>query len=269
VLSLDGPAEVQDRHRPTAAGTGTFDAVLHTAEILSESSAELVVRSCVTETSVPTLVTWAERIASELRPSVVCLERMTPSARSDAAGLRPPDPWCFARSFLDASRVLRQHGILAVTSTTDLRECRPSCCPVGRDALIVMPDGTVNACYLLEQRWRAAGLDLRLGSVGADDRALHLDPVAVDRVRTLAATPAARCTRCLCRLHCAGGCHVDHRPGADDDGYDDLCVSTRVLTIAQLLERLGRDDLAASWLADDGALATSARWPSDLIGASS
>jgi uncharacterized protein len=141
VLSLDGPPAVQDGNRPTVGGGGTYDVVFRTASILSESAAELVVRSCVTDASLPRLVEWATRIARDLRPGVVCFERLTPSGRSDAAGLRAPDPWEFARSFIHAARVLREHGIVAVTSTTDLRETRLSCCPVGRDALIVTPDG--------------------------------------------------------------------------------------------------------------------------------
>jgi radical SAM protein with 4Fe4S-binding SPASM domain len=265
VLSLDGPAEVHDRNRPVAGGGGSFDVVFRTAKILSDSSADLVIRSCVTEASVERLEEWAETIGRELRPSAVCFERLTPSARSEAAGLRPPDPWAFARAFVHAARRLRDRGIEVVTSTTDLGAMRLSCCPVGEDALIVSPDGRVNACYLLEEQWRDRGLDLRLGELDAASGTLRFDRLQVARVRALAAAHAPRCEGCLCRPHCAGGCHVDHRPSSIDDGYDDLCISTRLITIAELLERVGRPELAAEWLEDRAALAQSALQPSDLL----
>lgn len=264
VLSLDGPPAVHDRHRPSGGGLGTYEVVFRTAQILSASSADLVIRSCVTQGSLPTLVDWAETIARELHPSTVCFERLTPSARSDAAGLRSPDPYGFARAFVLAARILRDHGIEAVTSTTDLGPPRLSCCPVGEDALIVSPDGAVNACYLLEDRWRDRGLDLRLGSLDALEPVLHLDGGSVARVRALAAARAPRCEGCLCRLRCAGGCHVDHR-ATDGEGYDDLCVSTRLITIAQMVERIGFPDRVSAWLADGSALMASALQPSDLL----
>jgi uncharacterized protein len=265
VLSLDGPAEIHDQNRPLADGDGSFEVVFRTARILSEAAADLVIRSCITDASLERLEDWAETIARELGPSIVCFERLTPSARSEAAGLRPPDPWAFSRAFVRAARRLRDRGIEVVTSTTDLGAMRLSCCPVGEDALIVTPDGHVNACYLLEERWRDRGLDLRLGELDAASGTLRLDRLQVARVRALAVTHAPRCEGCLCRPHCAGGCHVDHRPSSIDDGYDDLCISTRLITIAELLERIGRSDLADEWLEDRAALAESALQPSDLL----
>jgi radical SAM protein with 4Fe4S-binding SPASM domain len=266
VLSFDGPGAVQDRNRPAPGGQGTFDRVLRTAEILSDSPTDLVLRSCVTQESLPLLADWATFIAHRLRPSTVCFEPMTSTAPGREAGLRPPDPWEFARQFVTASHLLQRHGITAVTSNSDVARLVSTCCPVGRDALVVSPDGAVDACYLLREHWVRKGLDLGLGRLLLDPPSFRLEPAAVERVRQLAGSLATRCEGCLCRLHCAGGCHVDHRPTPGDEGYDDLCIATRAITIAQLLERAGGAGLAEAWLSSEAEMAATVLQPTDLLG---
>ncbi len=265
VLSFDGPAAIQDRNRPAPGGRRTFEPVMRTAQIISDSSAELVIRSCVTQESLPRLLDWADILASRLRPATVCFERLTTTSHSEAAGLRAPDPWEFARQVVAASRLLTRHGITAVTSTTDTSRIVATCCPVGQDALIVSADGAVDACYLLEDQWLRKGLDLRLGRLDPAAPAFVLDADAVDRLRGVAATHPRRCEGCISHLHCAGGCHVDHQAATTDSGYDDLCISTRVITIAQLLDRCGQAGLADAWLDRRSDLRVSVLQSSDLL----
>lgn len=265
ILSLDGPASVQDRQRPALNARPTFGVVSRTAKFLSEGPVELIVRSCVTATSVDSLPGWATWIASELRPSTVCFESLTGSAATAAAGLLPPDPYRFARQFARAERILDKHGIETVQSTSDLRECRISACPVGHDALIVSPDGTVDACYLLEKEWRDHGLDLRLGRVDAGARSLEIDDEALDRTRRLAARRKPLCAHCFCKYHCAGGCHVHHDTSRPTAAYDDMCVATRLITADKLLRRLQLPAIADECLADPAAASSLARHPDDCL----
>lgn len=267
VLSLDGPARVQDRQRPALNSRPTFGIVSRTAKLLSDGPVELIVRSCVTAASVDSLPEWATWISEQLRPSTVCFESLTGSASSAAAGLYPPDPYRFARQFVKAALILDKHGIETVQSTSDLRECRISACPVGQDALIVSPDGTVDACYLLEKERRDHGLDLRLGQVNADAARLEINDKLLDCARRLAARPKPLCVNCFCQYHCAGGCHVHHDTNRPAAAYDDMCVATRLITADRLLRRLRLPAIADKYLADPVAAGSLARQADDrLIG---
>lgn len=262
VLSLDGLPDVHDRHRPALNGKGTFDPIARNAKILSEGSVELIVRACVTADSVGSLADFAQWIAETLRPSTVCFETLSFSAQADASGMKAPDPVEFARSFERAAQVLREYGITTVTSTAVLDGPRLSFCPIGKDALIVSPDGAVDACYLLREEWNASGLDLRIGEVCSDAQngaVFGFDSSAVERVRQMTVYERPLCAECLCRYHCAGGCHVHHATDADAGNFDALCVQTRLITVAGLLRRLGRDDLADRWISD-GDFATRGVW---------
>ena len=252
VLSLDGPADIQDRHRHRKDGRGSYESVARSARLLSEGANELSFRVCVTAETVgrmPGIATW---LCDEFRPSSVSFEPVQPSAPSQAAGLVPPDPWIFARSFADAAWILEAHGVAPVYAAADITARRVSFCPVGQDVPIVSPDGSISACYLLEQEWQARGLDLRLGTI--EHGSVLLDGEAVAAARSLNVWNKPLCARCFCKWHCAGGCHVNHVLSSTPGDYDRLCIQTRILTLRNILRALGQGDLARNLLETPGAL---------------
>ncbi len=263
VLSLDGPADIQNRHRPASHGRPSAEAAERSARIFSEGATELSLRACVTSETVSRVPEIAGWFCAEFRPTAVSFEPLQPSAESQAAGLEPPDPWQFAREFMAAARILEAHGVEPVYATADIGARRVSFCPVARDAAIVSPGGEISACYLLPQEWQARGLDLRLGRM-AGGRA-RLDARAVARARELNVYNKPHCARCFCRWHCAGGCHVNHRPPDAPDAYDRLCVQTRIIALCTILRTMGCGELTAALLDDRPALERAVGQASDRL----
>jgi uncharacterized protein len=261
VLSMDGPADIQNRHRPARKGLSHFSVVERSAKIFSEGPTELVIRACVTKETAPRMKEIARWMASEFRPAMICFEPLNPTANAEAAGLVPPDPWEFARNFHEAACLLDDKGIEVVYSSATLNEIRNSFCPVGRDALIVSPEGELSACYLIPSDWESKGLDLKIGYVS--DKGFNFDPRAVQRVRQLAGREKPLCVNCLCQYHCAGGCHVNHT--TDQGPYDDSCIQTRIITITKLLDGLSQPALASLWLNDRPQLETTIRQKTDRL----
>jgi uncharacterized protein len=263
VLSLDGPADVHDQHRPYRDGRTSSMTVERSARILSEGAADLFLRACVTRETVdrmPEIATW---FCENFRPRGVCFEPLQPTVQSGTVLLEPPDPWDFARNFIHAAWILESHGVKAVYAAADVRTRRVSFCPVGSDAAIVSPDGTISACYLLRQDWEAKGLDLCLGCI--QDGRVQLRADAVASVRRLNVHNKPFCARCFCKWHCAGGCHVNHRPTSPPGTYDRLCIQTRIIALRNVLKAMGQDHLAREWIRDREAVEESVCQSSDLL----
>lgn len=243
VLSLDGPPEIQNYQRPGRNDFPTFQVVDRSAKILSEGSVELIIRVCVTEQIVPRMVELAKWLSTEYLPSTVCFEPMTPTLQSKEAGLRPPNPWEFGVNFCQSAQLLEQKGVQATCSTTDISLIQTSVCPMGKDALIVAPNGNIYACYALPAEWEKIGRDVKMGKV--ENAQFVFDLSAIERVREWAYQKKHLCYRCFCEYHCAGGCHLT-RDSAET--YKDLCIWTRIITLYKLLEKLGQGELARAWL---------------------
>ena len=263
ILSLDGPAGIQNLHRPRRDGRASFDRVARSAALLSEGAAELSFRVCVTADTVEELPAIARWLCREFRPVAVGIEPLQPSAPSRAAGLQPPDPWSFAQKYCEAAWILEAHGVEPVHAAADIRARRVTFCPVAQDVPIVSPDGTIAACYLLARDWEDKGLDLRLGKLEGGSVILDEEAVASARGMNVWAKPC--CSTCFCKWHCAGGCHVNHvlpdRPGS----YDRLCIQTRVLALRYILKEMERDDLMVDLLQDPQSLERTILQPSDAI----
>lgn len=253
VLSIDGPADVQDAYRPALNQHSAFASVERTAHILSTGAAKLIIRACVTADTAPRLLDIARWLSETFHPQALCFETLTASPASEAAGLRPPSPWEFARAFCAATEAVAEQGLEVILSTSDVQTNRAAFCPVSQDALIVTPEGEVKACYLLPEQWQQRGFDLCLGRLEHGQLSLGAEALARARALTVYAKP--ECARCFCRYHCAGGCPVNHPTAA---AYDDLCLQTRVITAASLLRRLGQGERARAWLADESALRATA-----------
>ncbi|MBU0703103.1 MAG: radical SAM protein [Chloroflexi bacterium] len=263
VMSLDGPAEIQDRYRPYRGGQSSSETVERSARILSAGAANLFLRACVTSQTVAHMPEIAARFCDDFRPSGVCFESLQPSEQSSAAQLEPPDPWDFAHNFIQAAWVLESHGVEPVYAAADARARRVSFCPVGQDVAIISPDGTISACYLLRRDWEAKGLDLRLGRMGDGRAQLRADAVA--SVRSLNVHTKPFCAHCFCKWHCAGGCHVNHAPSGPPGAYDRLCIQTRIISLRNLLKAMGQDRLVPEWLGDREVVERSVYQASDSL----
>ena len=263
VLSFDGFKEIHDRHRPCHNTLGSFDIVARTAQILSQSSVELCFRLCVTQESVFQLEQIAQWFCETFQPSVINVETLQPTPESDAAGLNPPNPYDFAVHYVKANRIVEGFGIKAIYASTSTDVPRQSFCPVGKDALIVSPDGRVSGCYLPPHEWKKRGLNFDVGRLSPDGT-MQVDDAAITRLRRIV-TEKPRCERCFCRWTCAGGCHVNHSYPGCSSKYNNFCIQTRIITACLHLKDLGFEQVADTLLDSRTAMESLALQPSDRL----
>lgn len=247
VLSFDGPEEIHDRHRSGKNGKGSFPEVFQTAKRLSQSPAKLCFRACISLDSVASMEQIAKWFCETFQPSIINFETLKPTLASETSGLAPPDPYLFANRCVRAIRLVRGYGVEAVYAAACTEAPRRSFCPVGKDTLIVSPDGRVSSCYLPRIEWVKKGLDLDVGRIQKDG-SVRIDNRAIIHLRRLV-TQNSKCKRCYCRWTCAGGCHVSHTPPGSSDAYRDFCIQTRIITACKLLDEMGCGDRADGLLA--------------------
>lgn len=242
VLSLDGFPETQDRHRPGPNGEISSPTVYRSADIFSRGSCELIIRSCISAENAEKLPEWAAFLARRWEPEAVCLEPMIASELAIRNGLIPPDADIFARNWAAAHRVLEKQRIRLIYSSGEITTVRNSLCPMGRDAMIVSPEGRIGSCWQLAENQEAGGTDLHFGNV--TETGLEIDENMLEMQRDRSEINRERCRGCFCYAHCAGGCMLNRERNRD------FCRMTRVLILWQLLEQLGYGSSADDLISD-------------------
>ena len=258
VLSLDGQEDIQNRYRPLKNGGKTSHTVERNAFLLGRSPAELCIRVCVTEETVERMEEIAHRLCRMCNPSSVDFEVLR---QTEDKELLPPDPWRFAVNYIKASGIVRDYGVTPVYGPASTGTVHHSFCPVGKDSIIISPDGIISACYLQKEEWEKKGLDLTFGHI--DNSGIHINEDNLKSIRALT-DEKKFCRKCIARFHCAGGCHVHHVT----EEYDVFCIQTRIITVCNLLYDLGYTDLMEDFINNRKELERMVFQASDLIGES-
>ncbi len=260
VLSLDGPEEIQNRHRPLKTDPDSFSQAAQNAKYLSRTQTKLCLRACISDFSVRRMEEIAHYFCKTFEPSTINFEVLQSNSASNSELLNPPNPYDFATNCVLACRVIEQNGIKAVYASAETDGSKHTFCPVGKDTAIVSPNGRLSSCYLLESEWQARNIDLNIGSVGKDGVTINMQ--AIKNIRQLI-RKKPRCQNCFCRWTCAGGCHVDNTyPGCLKE-YNDFCIQTRIITACFLLYNLNQEKIVRLLLENRTAMETLAMNDSD------
>ncbi len=263
VISFDGFKKYHDRTRPINSRQGSFEKAVDTIKYLSTSNVELAIRCCITSESVNDIEEIAQWFCAEFNPDKVNFETLTKNNETDKAKIYPPDPYRFAQHCVRSWRILRANQVEPAYAPVSLDRAQTTSCPVGRDVLIVHPDGNVASCYLLRKDWEDKQLDLCVGQVHKHGK-VELDFEKIKQLRNpLYSKP--RCENCFCRFGCAGNCHVNCTYPGCSKAYSDFCVHTRIITACRLLEAMGQQSIADELLDDASALRNLAWQKSDNL----
>jgi len=240
VLSFDGFKAVQNKHRPLKGNRSSFENVYNTAKIISNSNAELCIRSCVSRENITQMEEYTQWLCENFNLSAINFEILTPSSLSVSAGLLPPDCFDFAVRFEKSRELAKNYGVEVIYASDISGSPVVSSCPVGKDTAIVSPDGRISNCYLPSEKWRNVGLDLDFGLISANTE-LKLETEKIDVIRKMVENKP-RCADCFCKWSCSGGCHVGITYPGCGIGYDDFCKQTRLISAFTLLSDLGLNE---------------------------
>ena len=216
-LSCDGPPDVQDRQRPTLAGTDTSAIVERTAAIFADTSARFDVRATITPRTVRHQVEIVAYLRNRLRATRLSFEPVY-AARGRASGFRPEDAEEFVAHYLDAERAARQLGCELRLSGVRLDEIHGPYCNVLRDVLHLTPDGSATACFLCTDGREPDNASMVMGRLDPSTGAFVIDEARVAAMRHRALRIPARCHECVNVHHCVRECpEVCPVAGGEDD----------------------------------------------------
>lgn len=245
-VSIDGPPAVQDRQRPLADGSPSFERVAATLRRFDAAGFRYGLRMTVTAESVATLPASIDHLCRNFAARHIKAEPVFVGGRALDDGLLPVDGAEFVRRFREARVVAHGHGRELTFSAARARVATTVFCKALGGSIAVTPEGHLSACYeVLESTDPRASLFF-VGSV-TPGGAIRLDPGRLARLARLGVEHKPACRDCFCRWSCAGDCPAKLAIAGDpcDTSSNPRCDITRALTRDLLVERLAgsaRDD---------------------------
>jgi uncharacterized protein len=236
MVSIDGPAAVQDRLRPQAGGGPSSAAVERTLERLSESDCTLGTRLTCTSEALDYALGTVRHLVGAYRLNTIHLEPLFACGRSVDNGLQPPNAERFVEVFRECREYAGRHGVEVAYSGAHQSSLACSFCQASRPSFNVTTEGDVTACYEVTGRDDVRATTFIYGTYDAEVRSFAFDTSRVAALRRLTVNDAPRCARCFAKYHCAGDCPSKRLyPGADD-AVVARCQINRRLTLDQLEE---------------------------------
>jgi coproporphyrinogen III oxidase-like Fe-S oxidoreductase/sulfatase maturation enzyme AslB (radical SAM superfamily) len=199
-LSCDGPPDVQDRQRPRRDGAPSSHRVEHAAEWLVSRGVDVEVRATVVPDTVWRIGELVEYVADRLG---VARLRVEPDFRPETHW-QPGAARAFVQEVLAAERLAAAREIELRLCSPRLDELHGPLCEAARDALRLLPDGTVANCFLPAANPAAAPTPL--GQFDSACGCFRWDQAALHRARVRSFAIPAGCRECFNQLHCVRTC---------------------------------------------------------------
>jgi uncharacterized protein len=240
-LSFDGPQDIQDRQRPTKSGNGSFGVVMRTIKELDRHSFPYRVRMTVTRDSARSLARMVSFVCNETGAESIQVEPAFPRGRGMKQALTNGAVVEFLGQFQEAYSIAsagkRDFFYSGATLAISNRFCSAA-----TEALVVLPEGQISACFEITNPVYAKAKEFILGKIGKD-KVVFNEPLW----RKIAGRSSDRigyCEDCFCRWHCAGDCLSKTFCSSRKDRFSPSwrCRINQDLTKFLLLEKISQNN---------------------------
>lgn len=205
LLSLDGPAEIQDLHRPTKSSGASYSTVRRSAKFFSKNIESFSIRSTVSNRNVSLMPVIVELFHDDYGANTdVIFEPLVPLGRAatSRSSVHGPDQKEFVKYFILAQAKGRSIGTNVLTSSVfSIKRLVTSFCgAMATPAFTVTTSGKITVCGRdMDAEHFAYGRYLpECGRFTFDDS-------GIQHHERCQAVPAY-CADCFCKWHCAGDC---------------------------------------------------------------
>ena len=241
-VSIDGLPDVQNIQRPMRSGRQSSNEVLETVRFFDNVQFRYGIRMTVTALSLERLPQSVAYLLESTRPTHIQVEPMYLLGRGKDIGMAV-EPLAFVQAFMEARSIARQCNVDMFYSAARMDVLTDHFCQSCGEGFNLTPQGFVSSCYEVPGPEFEFADEFIFGRYNHDSRRFEFDEEKVIRLRDRSIEPIAWCDKCFCKWHCAGDCFYKkkHRSVEHDFAGDPRCEITRLLTLQQILEKIGQN----------------------------
>lgn len=236
-ISLDGPADIQNRQRPLATGEGSFSHVMRTIKYFQQNKFPFGIRVTLTANEghrLNDIVRFIHNQCPQL--DQVHVEPVWQCGRCKTTGERPPSEEQFIAIFSEAYDLAQTLGFSLFYSGARLDILTNKFCAVPGDGFSVTPEGIVSSCFEVTNPSDPRSELFHYGQYNTDHSGFTINQERLARLRRLRVENIEHCSDCFCKWHCAGDCLAKALTGVnpEDHSGSPRCNLNRAITRLQI-----------------------------------
>lgn len=237
-VSVDGPQEIHDLHRPTADGGSSFPVVYDTLKYFDRAGYPYGIRTTVTADSVHCMDEIVEYFCQHFSCKNIKIEPMFHRGRSVRSGVQPPKAVDFIRNFRRARKKALSYGTEIIYSGARLESLTSIFCQAAGDSCAVTPEGIITSCYEVLSPDDPLAEIFFYGRFDHQSHEFVIDEEKRKHLFSLNVLNKPFCAKCFCRWNCAGDCPVKsiHHQQCSGVSEPDRCRINQAITRDQLIE---------------------------------
>ena len=201
-ISLDGPEDIQNVHRPPKS----FDRVMSTIGYLERIGFDYGIRVTVSILSVHRIVEIVDFIHDITTVNSIHLEPLYECGRCATTKTQAPDPSKFLYYYEKAAEKASDYGIKVSYSNGHLDFVSDRYCGAQGTNLLVTPEGDVSSCYEVTHPADPRAAIFYYGFFNQTTGTFEFDLDKLDYLRNRTVENIPYCKDCIAKFNCAGDC---------------------------------------------------------------
>jgi uncharacterized protein len=207
-ISLDGPRDIHDLHRPQVGGKGSYDRVVKTIHKLDQTGKLKRINTVITPQSMDRMEEIIRHIRSLCKAKEVRLLPMSYCGRCELSGLQQLDIGEFESRLQKVFPIAASLKIKIVSLLEQLDYFTEYYCGACGFNMCVSPNGVISTCVEVLNERDAGAEELIVGRYDSRRQWIQIDWEKVARLRTRTYKTVPGCAECVFRTNCSGSCLV-------------------------------------------------------------
>jgi uncharacterized protein len=234
-ISFDGLPHVQDYHRPTPSGKGSFEFADRTMRFLDGCNFRYGIRSTISSYNIDVMEESLEYIGQNYKTKQVHFEPLFFCGRCKTNDSLKPNLEKFYENYKNCEQKCKDYGINLTYSGCRIETLTNSFCGVAKDNFSVTPDGFITTCYEVTSKNDPKSDVFIIGNIGQNGK-LNIDENKRRFLHSLTVENMEYCDNCFAKWHCAGEC-VSKLGHSDYTGMrgNERCELNRKLTASRII----------------------------------
>jgi uncharacterized protein len=231
-VSLDGPKDIHDLHRPKSCGEGSFEDCIRGALYLKQFGVTFGIRATICASSINRL-TELILIAKALDCGVQ-IEPISITGRAEDEMEAIPAEKIY-EAILNGEKFAKALEVKFLSTYVHDLKSKSEFCGGNGEIFCVLPDGKVSSCTRVTKKDDHLSDVFFVGEFNSN-LDLKIDPEKVSNLRNLSVKNYVQCECCFAKWYCVGGCHHTRllNDGLMPTPY---CELTRALLFDQLRKK--------------------------------